>query len=195
MPCGAANTFTNEDLNRYRGSSGTEPPPTSVNDICTRAKKPGLLTEYEIRTLLRQAESLRKSLDITSDPYEMLTTCMDILDVEQDIRNKEHEAVTGSDIEKAVENYNQDYWCTWGNHHRNEVQRAEEEVQRAKRHLDQVRRDWQWQRVDRSRVKIAEEMLKDAKIDLRDTERSRRQFEDRAYRQNIPATWYRCQYE
>ena len=94
-------------------------------------------------------------------------------------------------LDKITEEYDQDHWCRMGNLYRGRVDDARKEYKEA----DEKLRSYSMMVRESFSYRMAESDLKYAKERLEEAERELREFEDRAYRQDIPASWYRCQYE
>ncbi len=188
IPAFAGQTFTDQDLQKYK-KSPLKKQAIPLDDICDKVKKTEILTDYEISTMLRESEYSIKYLDVSSLEYKLLYECRKVLVIEQNIRKKKHEQLTGSEQDKAVKKSKQDYWCRKGNYYRNQIEIAERRVNEAEQNLREARRGIS------PRTKYAEKRLQHAKDNLQKKEQQLSQLEDRAYRSNIPASWHRCQYE
>jgi len=194
----AGKIFTNEDLKRYKTPVSQDNKANynkEIKEICTKSLKPGLLTEYEINNLIRESEYIQRFLDITSKQYELLQACHKVLLIEKEKRQAKHEELTGTPLQKVVEKYDQDYWCRWGNYYREEVERAKRRVERAKKEFEEIRSKYLLKEESEFSLELAKQELQFAQDALEEAEEDLRHFEDRAYRQDIPASWYRCQYE
>ncbi|MBI5056952.1 MAG: hypothetical protein HZB61_10100 [Nitrospirae bacterium] len=93
-------------------------------------------------------------------------------------------------VVSITEEKDQDYWCKNGETLRRNIEDAEREVIDAEENLKLIISSIANEiKLDKARDRVFQ-----AKRDIEDTKKRLVEFEDKAYRQNIPATWYRCQY-
>jgi len=97
-------------------------------------------------------------------------------------------------LDNISEEYNQDYWCRWSTYHENEVNDASQNHMAAVDHFNKTDSDVFFNKADKNSLERAERRLNQTKEILDNAIRAKTQFEDRAYRQNVSASWLRCQY-
>ena len=83
-------------------------------------------------------------------------------------------------------------WCRKGKKHRDTVNRAQADLDKAEHRIDEYRKALA---VRKSDLRSAMRNLKRSRDRLAAAEEEYRNFEDRAYRQNIPRDWYECYYD
>ncbi|KPJ98481.1 MAG: hypothetical protein AMK71_11315 [Nitrospira bacterium SG8_35_4] len=83
-------------------------------------------------------------------------------------------------------------WCRRGKKHRDTVNRAQADLDKAEHRIDEYRKALA---VRKSDLRSAMRNLKRSREKLDAAEEEYRNFEDRAYRQNIPRDWYECYYD
>jgi len=83
-------------------------------------------------------------------------------------------------------------WCRDGKRYRDKVSRAKEDLEKAEKRMDGYREALA---VSKSDLRAAMRNLKRSRENLKAAEEDYRDFEDRAYRQNIPRDWYECYYD
>ncbi len=93
-------------------------------------------------------------------------------------------------IEEDINKADQDYWCNQGNLYREKVVKAKKGFEAAKERLRKYSSIGYGLNHKRAKRKYAR-----AKEKLEKAKDSLLALEDRAYRQSVPATWYRCQYD
>ena len=97
-------------------------------------------------------------------------------------------------FDKISEEENKDYWCKESTYHENRVDDAMKNFNAAEDNLNKTDSDFFMKKARKYSLESAKRRLNQAKEKLERAKRAKSQFEDRAYRQNVPASWLRCQY-
>jgi len=83
-------------------------------------------------------------------------------------------------------------WCRKGEKYRDKVNSAQRDLDKAENRINQYRKALA---VRKSDLRSAMRALKRSRERLEAVKEEYRNFEDRAYRQNIPRDWYECYYD
>jgi hypothetical protein len=83
-------------------------------------------------------------------------------------------------------------WCRKGKKYRDKISKAQHTLEKAENRIDQYRKALS---VRKSDLRSAMRNLKRSRERMDAAEEDYRNFEDRAYRLNIPRDWYECYYD